>query len=94
MTDDQFKLLLQAVQSAKSPAWYEPSALIGWAVYGIIGFMFVRLYKAIDDLYKKHNGVSRDLNQLIGQHDSLTSGGQHPCRRKSDWPVSAEEDRE
>jgi hypothetical protein len=92
MTEQQVTALTAAIQqlaaSAKStpPSWYEHADLMSYLVYAAFAWIFWKLNRNIDDLYKKHNGVNDTLQELVGAHDAYTGGGTHPCRRRSDKP--------
>ena len=74
----------------QNPSWYEHTDLMSLIIYAACGWIFYKLNRNIDDLYRKHAGVSKDLNELIGAHHAFTSNGTHPCRRKSDTEVNDE----
>lgn len=81
MTDLQVQQLLEAI---KPKPWYDTSYMIGYAMYSIVGWTFWKITRSIDDLYKKYNDTSAEVNNLQGQHDAFTGKGAHPCRRYSD----------
>jgi len=89
ITDQQLAELTEAITKlstaqAKSPSWYEHADLLSVLLYAAFAWIFWKITRNIDDLYRKHNVVSGELQVLKGAHDAYTGGGQHPCRRRSD----------